>query len=56
MSAPIPKNEWFIHRVVPGETLAFLLKLYGIEQDRLFQLNGIEDAETFRPGLLLKIP
>jgi LysM repeat protein len=55
-SGPVTPAPAKTHIVRRGETLRGLAKRYGVSVQALREANGLEEQETLRTGIALKIP
>lgn len=48
--------KWRRHEAQSGETLSMLSKQYGVSEEQLLTVNGLEEGEGLRAGMRLTIP
>lgn len=52
----VEKHETIEYAVQPGDRLSFIASDYGVTIDSILWANNIKDADTIKPGQLIKIP
>ncbi len=54
--ATVKRNQTLEYTVQPGDALSFIASDYGVSIDSILWANNVKDADSIKPGQVLRIP